>query len=51
MVTYIILFKVNYIGTLENGTEFDSNTDKSTAFTFELGAGEVIKGIIIKFNN
>ncbi len=39
---------VNYTGSLLNGTVFDSNVDpkygNKEAFTFNLGAGEVIKG-------
>ncbi|HWA51677.1 MAG TPA: FKBP-type peptidyl-prolyl cis-trans isomerase [Patescibacteria group bacterium] len=39
---------VNYSGTLTDGTVFDSNTDPKfqhvTPFSFDLGAGEVIKG-------
>jgi FKBP-type peptidyl-prolyl cis-trans isomerase FkpA len=35
--------KVNYTGTLTNGTEFDSSVGKDP-FTFTLGKGEVIKG-------
>ena len=34
---------VNYVGTLENGTEFDSTTGKPPA-TFPIGVGRVIKG-------
>tara|TARA_Y100001968_G_scaffold329177_1_gene377937 strand:+ start:2897 stop:3508 length:612 start_codon:yes stop_codon:yes gene_type:complete len=34
---------VNYKGTLENGTEFDSSYGRSP-FNFPLGAGQVIKG-------
>jgi FKBP-type peptidyl-prolyl cis-trans isomerase len=35
---------VNYVGTLTNGTKFDSSYDRSQPFTFNLGAGEVIQG-------
>jgi FKBP-type peptidyl-prolyl cis-trans isomerase len=35
---------VNYVGTLEDGTVFDSNTSTDKPFETEIGVGNVIKG-------
>lgn len=35
---------VHYIGTLENGTQFDSSIDRGQPFQFILGSGQVIPG-------
>jgi peptidylprolyl isomerase len=35
---------VNYVGTLTNGTVFDSSIARNQPFTFTIGAGQVIKG-------
>lgn len=36
--------KMNYVGTFEDGSEFDSNLDKDNPFSFTIGAGQVIAG-------
>jgi FKBP-type peptidyl-prolyl cis-trans isomerase len=35
---------VHYVGTLTNGTKFDSSYDRGQAFAFRIGAGQVIAG-------
>jgi len=38
------LITVNYVGTLQDGTKFDSSIDRGQPFTFTLGQNSVIQG-------
>lgn len=35
---------VHYVGTLENGTKFDSSLDRGQSFKTRIGVGQVIEG-------
>ncbi|KAF9111948.1 FK506 binding protein proline rotamase rapamycin-binding protein [Mortierella sp. AM989] len=35
---------IHYVGTLENGSKFDSSRDRSAPFVTQIGVGKVIRG-------
>ena len=38
---------VHYVGTLTNGTKFDSSYDRGQTYAFRIGAGQVIAGWVV----
>jgi len=38
------MLSMDYTGTLEDGTKFDSSVDRKQPFNFQLGVGQVVKG-------
>lgn len=38
------IVEVHYVGTLDDGSQFDSSRERGSAFTFTVGTGEVISG-------
>lgn len=44
---FVVLRVVHYVGTLEDGSQFDSSRDRGDPFTFNLGKGKPSEGDVL----